>query len=145
MAASIREQIIAAAVAVIDAATSTPVYRTRTAALAADQLPAIVVSPLRDIPNDRDDTNCWTAWELMLAVDVVVAGDPPDQAAGELVGVCHAALMAAARDLGVDGVTDVVPSSTELLSDSSGAVTGVTRMTVAVRYRTQQADLAAVP
>lgn len=145
MADSIREQIIAAAVTAIDTATSTPVYRTRTAALAADQLPAVVVSPLRDNPSDRDGSSCWTDWDLTLAVDVVVAGDPPDKEADALVQLAHAALMAEPRTLGISGVTDVAVVGVEFMADPSGAVTGVTRSTYSIRYRTAPADLAVAP
>jgi hypothetical protein len=145
MTASIREQAIAAAVALIDAATTTPVYRSRAAAFATAQLPAIVVSPTRDTPSDRDTSLCWQSWDLQLAVDVVVATEPPDQAADPLVQSVHAAMMGGSRDLGVDGITDVAPISTEFMVENSGTITGVTRMVYAVRYRTRHADLTIGP
>lgn len=145
MPASIREQIIAAAVARIDAAIDAPVYRSRVAALAAGQLPAVVVSPEADTPGGRDDAPWWIEWELALSVDVLVAVAPPDQEASALVGLCHAALLQPPAGLGVAGVTDVVAAPVEFLAEPSGEATGVTRLALLVRYRTQPADLAAVP
>lgn len=147
MADSIREQVIAAAVTAIDTAiTGATVYRSRASALAANQLPAVVVSPVQDAPSDRDTSLCWLSWDLELTVDVVVATDPPDQAADALVQLAHAAMMGGDRDLGVAGVTDVAPSRpTEFMADNSGTITGVTRSYFAIRYRTQHADLTVAP
>lgn len=145
MADSIREQIIAAAFSLIDAATTTTVYRSRVAALSSGQLPAIVVSPIRDTPGDREGALCWTDWELTLAVDVVVAADPPELAADQLTQLAHAALMAEPRTLGIGAVTDINPTDVEFMQEPSGTVTGVTRSTYSVSYRTKQADLTVAP
>lgn len=144
-ASLIRELVIAAAVAAVDAVTSTVVHRSRTAAFAADQLPAIVISPLRDAPSESATSVEWMAWDLTLAVDVVVAADPPDQAADQMVQLAHAALMAEPNTLGVAGVTDIAPSGVEFMADPSGAVTGVTRSIYSIRYRTAAANLTVAP
>lgn len=142
---SIRETIIAAAVTAIDAAVTPAVYRSRTAALTAGQLPAVVVSPLRDTPSDTDSSLCWLNWEMEIAVDVVVAADPPDQAADALVQAAHGALMAGTRTLGINAVTDVGVGNVEFMAEAGGTISGITRCLFLIRYRTQHANLAVAP
>ena len=142
MTASIRETIIAAAVAAVDAATAVTVYRSRAALLSVGQLPAIVISPVRDTPAERDGSLCWQSWDLELSVDVVVAAEPPDQVADPLVQLIHAALMGGARNLGIDAVTDIAPLSSSFMAADQGGATGFTRCPFIVRYRTRQDDLA---
>ena len=59
MASSIRELILQQIVSLVDAATTTPVYRSRDAALASSQLPAIVITPIQDSPADERGSICW--------------------------------------------------------------------------------------
>jgi hypothetical protein len=145
MTYSIRETIIAAAVAAIDSAVDVNVYRSRTTAFAAGQLPAVVVSPASDTPIDQGGSLCWADWNLTIMVDVVVAEDPPDQAADELHQLAHAALMAAPRSLGISSVIDIQPQSVQFMAENSGALTGATRTAYLIRYRTRQDDLAVAP
>lgn len=143
---TIRETIIAAAVTAIETAVApVTVYRSRSEALRPGQLPAVVVRPLSDTPSERDGSLCWLSWELILAVDVIVGQDPPDQIADPMVEDIHAAIMAGDQSLGISGVTDVTARPVEFAAENQGDVTGMTRLLYGIRYRTRYADLTVAP
>jgi hypothetical protein len=145
MADSVREQVIAAAVTAIDTAVSAAaVYRSREAALATDQLPAVVVSPLNDTPSDRATSLCWLDWTFSLAVDVVT-GDEMDKAADPILQLIHAALMGGTRDLGLAAVHEIMPGPVTFSAANREQPVGLVRAIYTISYRTRHADLTVAP
>jgi hypothetical protein len=144
MTDSIREQIISAVFSSLDAALAVPVYRSRSTALAANQLPAVVLSPVRDTPQDGTSIN-WQAWELEIMIEVVVNAEPQDKAADPIIQLIHSALMAAPRTLGIAAVTDIQPRTVEFMFEHQASIIPMNRMSYAVSYRTAEADLAVAP
>ena len=144
MSDSIREQIIAAADTAIKAALAVPVYRSRAKALAANQLPAVVVSPVRDSPQDGTSIN-WQAWELELMIEVVVNSEPQDKAADPIIQLIHSTLMAEPRTLGIAAVTDIQPRPVEFMVEHQGTIIPMNRLGYVIRYRTAEANLAVAP
>lgn len=141
--ATIREQIISAAVSAITAEVAPiPVHRSRSEAFRPGQLPAVVVRPESDTPGDRDGNLCWCPWLLTLVVDVIVAAAPPCQAADPIVEDVHSALMDG-EDLGLPLLcVDIAPGACEWMDEHQGELTGLTRCRFLVRYRTAWGDLA---
>jgi hypothetical protein len=81
MAASVRDQVIAAVVAALNAPADKPclTYRTRVAAFSAAELPAMVVYPVtEDITRASQNV---VKRDLSLRVEVHVEGEPPQDAA----------------------------------------------------------------
>jgi hypothetical protein len=145
MADSVREQIIQAAVIAIDAAVSTAtVYRSREAALATDQLPAVVVAPLNDTPSERATSLCWLDWAFQLAVDVVT-GDELDKAADPILQAAHAALMGGTRDLGLAAVHEIMPGPVSFSASNREQPVGLVRAVFTISYRTKHGDLTVAP
>ena len=144
MADSIREQILQIVAAAIAAEVTPPVqvYRSRVAALRSSQLPAVIVSPVRDVPEEGNLH--WQDRDLTIMVDVVT-GEGLDTAADPWIQAVHEVMMDGERDLGLAAVTDVQPGPTEFMADRAGELTGVARMQWIVRYRTSHASLAVGP
>lgn len=142
MADSIREQIIAAVVTAIDVSATVAAYRSRAAALAVSQLPAIIVSPIRDTPSSRSSSVCWIDWRLDILVEVVVNTEPQDKVADPLLQAVHSALMAGDRTLGIAGVIDVEATQCDFLVEHMGTVIPMVRAQYAITYRTRPDDLA---
>jgi hypothetical protein len=142
---SIREQIISALVTAIEDESGMPtVYRSRSTALAVNQLPAVVVSPVRDVPGEGTSL-CWQAWELEIMVEVVVNTEPQDQAADPIMIGVHSALMEGDRTLGISAVTDVQPRQVDFMVEHQGHIIPMNRMSYVVSYRTQHEDLTTAP
>lgn len=145
MANSIREQIIQAAITAIDAAVvGITVYRSREAALAAAQLPAVVISPFNDSPSERGTSLCWLDWTFTLAVDIL-AGDALDATADPTLCLVHAAIMGQNRTLGLSAVHDVMPSLVEFSASNREQPVGLVRCAYVIRYRTSHNDLTTAP
>lgn len=144
MTDSIRETIIATVVDDLDTALSVSVYRSRAAALAASQLPAVIVSPVRDSPGEGTSL-CWQQWELDLMIEVVVNTEPADKAADPIIQLIHSTLMAEPRTLGIGAVTDIQPRVAEFMVEHQGQIIPMNRMGYVVRYRTAEADLTVAP
>jgi hypothetical protein len=146
MATSIREQIILAAVARItaDAPPGVVVYRSREAALAVGQLPAVVMAPLRDIPSESSTSLCWLSWTFTLAVDVVT-GEGLDTAADPIIQAIHGAMMATDRTLGLSAVHDVTPGPVEFSASNREQPAGLARVSYEIKYRTRHADITVAP
>jgi hypothetical protein len=146
MVASIREEVILAAQATITqtAPAGVTVYRSREAALAVGQLPAVVISPLTDVPSERGSSLCWLNWTLSLAVDVVT-GDALDAAADPILQLVHAALMDGDRALGVTAVHDIIPGPVEFAAANKEQPVGLVRAVYVIQYRTKHADLTESP
>ena len=144
MADAICERILQRLVEVVDAAVLAPVYRSRDAALASSQLPAVVITPLQDDPAEEGGTICWIDWTLTVAVDVVV-GAGVEQVAHPIRAAAHAAVMAN-RDLSpVPGVMDVRPGTTVYRMQNTGGEHAFLRSSFTVSYRTRHDDLTVAP
>jgi hypothetical protein len=145
MAASIRETIILAAKARIEAEVSgIIVYRSREAALSTSQLPAIVLSPVTDTPVASNSSLCWLNWTLDLAVDVIT-GEGLDSSADIVVQEVHAAMVGTNRTLGLAAVSDVVPGPVVFVASNREQPVGVVRCSFDIKYRTRHGDLTAAP
>lgn len=141
MAVPICERILQRLAEVVQNAVVSPVYRSRDAALASSQLPAVIITPLSDDPAEEGGTICWLDWTLTVAVDVVV-GAGLDAVAHEIRAEAHAAVMAD-RDLApVPGVIDVVPGRTLYQLTNVGGEHAFLRCLFLVAYRTRYDDLA---
>jgi hypothetical protein len=138
------ERILQQITTVITAAVDVPVYRSRDAALASTQLPAVVVTPLQDDPSESGGTVCWIDWTLTVAVDVVV-GAGVDQAAHPLRAAAHAAIMADRELAPVPGVMDLKAGPTIYRMQNVGGEHAFLRSTFTVMYRTRHDDLTVAP
>jgi hypothetical protein len=144
MADSVVELITREVLTRVDAATAVPVYRSRDAALAENQLPSIIVVPVSDEPSEGNGSICWMNWTLVLAVDILV-GEGKDTAGNLYRSAVYGAIMAD-RDLtGVPGVIDVTPGPVAYQFDGLGGSTAYVRCPFTIRYRTRHNDLTVAP
>jgi hypothetical protein len=144
MTDAICELIVAEAVDAINAATAVPVYRSRDAALVAGQLPAVVVMPVQDDPEEATGTICWQDWQMLLAVDVIV-GEGMDAAAHPIRAEIHAAMMDPSTVFAVSGVTDIRPSLVQYQLNNRVADVAHVRCPFRIMYRTRHDDLTEAP
>ena len=144
MTAPVVEQILELITSKITVAVDVPVYRSRDAALASTQLPAIVVTPLQDDPAEGGGTVCWIDWTMLVAVDVVV-GAGVDLAAHPLRAAAHAAIMADRELAPLRGVMDVKAGTTQYRMQNTGGEHAFLRSTFSVLYRTRHDDLTVAP
>lgn len=145
MSSSVREAIIQAAVTAIQTAgVGATVYRSREAALATEQLPAVIVSPFNDSPSARETSLCWLDWTFTLAVDILT-GDDLDATADPILCRVHAAIMGQSRTLGLSAVHDIKPSLVEFSASNREQPVGLVRCAYVVHYRTRHNDLTTSP
>lgn len=121
---------------------STRIYRSRVEPLARDELPAIVIEPVSD--NPEQNTSLPTIdWTLTVRIAVIVRGDIPDQVADATVQSLHAKVMA---DLTLGGnAYDVQPVSVSFDIVEADQPSGVISCDYAVKYRTRIANLSLSP
>ncbi len=92
MSYSILEEMLEKASAVITAAASVPVYRSRAAAVALPEGTVIII-----FPEEEDSSyfaNTPVKREVIVVIRIVARGDVPDQVADPVRVAMHAALMA---------------------------------------------------
>ena len=139
-----RETILAAIRTALIGTTgvSTRIYRSRVEPLARDELPAIVIEPVSD--NPEQNTSLPTLdWTLTVRISVIVRGDIPDQVADATVQSLHAKVMA---DLTLGGnAYDVQPISVSFDIVEADQPSGVISCDYAVKYRTRIANLSLSP
>ena len=121
---------------------STRIYRSRVEPLARGELPAIVIEPVSD--NPEQNTSLPTLdWTLTVRISVIVRGDVPDQVADATVQDMHAKVMA---DLTLGGnAYDVQPVSVSFDLVEADQPSGVISCDYAVKYRTRIANLCLSP
>ena len=139
-----RETILAAIRTALTGTTgvSTRIYRSRVEPLARGELPAIVIEPVSD--NPEQNTSLPTLdWTLTVRISVIVRGDVPDQVADATVQDMHAKVMA---DLTLGGnAYDVQPVSVSFDLVEADQPSGVISCDYAVKYRTRIANLSLSP
>jgi hypothetical protein len=140
MADAICELIVTEAVDAITAATAVRVYRSRDAALAVGQYPAVVIVPVQDDPEETTGTVCYIDWQMLLAADVIV-GEGMDTAAHPIRAQIHAAMMDSSTVFAVPGVTDIEPSLVQYQLNNRVADVAHVRCPFKIRYRTRHDDL----
>lgn len=144
MADAVPELILQHLEMIVSAAVAIPVYRSRDAALAERQLPAIVMLPLDDVPSEDSGSVCWLNWEFSVAFDVVV-GDGKDSAAHPYRAAIHNAVMSDRELTGAPGVTDVALRPVTYQMDSRVTELAFVRVAFVIRYRTRHDDLTVAP
>jgi hypothetical protein len=129
---------------IVQAAVVIRVYRSRDAALASNQLPAIVVLPLLDAPSEGSASICWLDWRLTVALDILT-GAGKDAAAHPYRMAIHSAMMADRNMSAVSGVMDVRPGIVQYQMDNRVGDAAFVRCPFDIDYRTRHDDLAVAP
>ena len=138
-----RENILARIKTVLDSTSgvSSRVYRSRAVALQRNELPAVVIEPLSDSP-EQNTVLPTLDWTLRVRISIIQKGSTstsPDSAADSIVESMHSLLMA---DLTLNGnAIDIQPADTSfefIDADQSGGIIGCE---YDIRYRTEVADL----
>jgi len=136
--ASIREQILAKIVTVLDAGNiGAAVDRSRTEAVSRQQSPRVIVLPGADVA--RQSTVPFLDWTLAVHVVVYVRGEAPDSVADPIITAAHAALMAD-ETLGGLAMT-ILPAGVHFELADSDATVCVATCEYRIQYRTEQQDL----
>lgn len=134
-----RENILARLKTNLDAITGVSVYRVRTTPLARGEVPAIVLEPVADDPNE--DSYVKTMWTLRVRCSVFVRNDAPGNAADAFVEKVHEKIMA---DTTVNGYAlDIDADTTNFSFFDADVPLGVVAMDYLVKYRTDREDLTA--
>jgi len=140
-----REQILSAIKTTLQSVSSptnlaTRIERSLKVALSREEVPCVVVEPLRDDP--ADDTYNRLVWSLRVRVSVIVRGTPPDQVADGIINSIHTAIMAdTTLGLGNDFVMDILPGAVNFdLVDSDGGG-GIFPIDYVVQYQTARTSM----
>ncbi len=145
MADSIRERILAEIVTRLGSTTgvSGRVFRSRLEAVQRNEMPAIIVLPEGDSPEQRT-SSCKVDKKLTVGVMVLVHADVPDQAADPILQDAHKRIMPTTGgqiDFTLGGLAiDIEEAGTDF---RLAATDGVVVQSYLVWYRTAIADLAA--
>lgn len=145
MADSIRERILAEIKTRLSATTgiSGRVFRSRIEAVARGEMPALIVTPSVDLPEQRT-SSCKIDQKLTVNVMVLVHADVPDQAADPILQDLHKRIMPT-----VSGRLDVSLGGLAIDIEQAGddfrlaATDGVIVASYTVWYRHSTGDLAA--
>ena len=139
MTTSVREGILAQMATLLagtDGVTGS-VYRSRPAALATQELPALLVEPINE--SSSYSTLNYLDWTLQVRVAVVLRGDAPDQLADPILVSLHSLLMTD-RSLG-NRANDISPVSVDYRFADGDQAIAVIESIYSVSYRTKQDDL----
>jgi len=129
-----REQILARIVTALagTSGVSTRIYRSRVEPLARGEMPALVVEPVSDTP--QQTTLATLDWTLVARVSVLVRGAVPDQVADSTVKDVHSKIMA---DTTLNGYAiDILPGPVSFDMVEADQPAGVIGMDFEIRYRT---------
>jgi hypothetical protein len=137
MTDSKREDLLVHITSIIDSATTAGVYRSRTEALARNELPAVVIEPVSDQADYND--LAYINWTLQFRAAVITRGVIPDRLADPINQAVFTAIMTD-RSLGGRAM-DVFPSGTNFQALDGDQPTGVSDNVFTVRYRTSSSDL----
>lgn len=138
MADTRREQILARMKSNLDSATGATVYRSRVEPLARGEVPAIIIEPVNDQPND---TNFFDVldWTMRVRITTFVRADVPDDSSDTYTQQVHSLLMA---DQTCDGkALDLTPDRTDFNMYEADVPLGVISQDFLVRYRSSRTDL----
>jgi hypothetical protein len=138
MADTRRELILSRIKSNLDAISGATVYRSRVEPLARGEVPAIVVEPVNDQPND---TNFYDQidWSMRVRVTTLVRAAVPDDSSDTYSQQVHSLLMA---DQTVnDYALDLTPDRTDFELYEADVPLGVVTQDFIVRYRTSRTDL----
>ena len=133
-----RELILSRIKSNLDAISGATVYRSRVEPLARGEVPAIVVEPVNDQPND---TNFYdqSDWSMRVRVTALVRAAVPDDSSDTYSQQVHSLLMA---DQTVNGYAlDLTPDRTDFELYEADVPLGVVTQDFIVRYRTSRTDL----
>lgn len=133
-----RELILSRIKSNLDAISGATVYRSRVEPLARGEVPAIVVEPVNDQPND---TNFYDQidWSMRVRVTTLVRAAVPDDSSDTYSQQVHSLLMA---DQTVNGYAlDLTPDRTDFELYEADIPLGVVTQDFIVRYRTSRTDL----
>jgi hypothetical protein len=138
MADTRRELILARIKSNLDSITGATVYRSRVEPLARGEVPAVIVEPVNDQPND---TNFFDKidWTMRVRITTLVRASVPDDTSDTYTQQVHSLLMA---DQTVNGYAlDLTPDRTEFSLYEADVPLGVISMDYLVRYRSSRTDL----
>lgn len=137
--ASIREQILTAMVATLNAGAGVgaTVYRSRATALNRAEFPAVVLEPVGDAATDNVHTK--TDWNLTVRIAILVKSETPDQAADAILVAVHEAVMSNTTWGGL--AMDTAPSTVNWDLIEADVTTGIVPAAYMVQYRTDQQHL----
>ena len=138
MADTRRELILARMKSNLDSITGATVYRSRVEPLARGEVPAVIVEPVNDQPND---TNFFDKidWTMRVRITTLVRASVPDDTSDTYTQQVHSLLMA---DQTVNSYAlDLTPDRTEFSLYEADVPLGVISMDYLVRYRTSRTDL----
>ena len=133
-----RELILSRIKSNLDAISGATVYRSRVEPLARGEVPAIVVEPVNDQPND---TNFYDQidWSMRVRVTTLVRAAVPDDSSDTYSQQVHLLLMA---DQSVGGYAlDLTPDRTDFELYEADVPLGVISQDFLVKYRTSRTDL----
>lgn len=138
MADTRRELILARMKSNLDSITGATVYRSRVEPLARGEVPAVIIEPINDQPND---TNFFDKidWTMRVRITTLVRASVPDDTSDTYTQQVHSLLMA---DQTVNGYAlDLTPDRTEFSLYEADVPLGVISMDYLVRYRSSRTDL----
>lgn len=138
-----RENILARIKTVLNSTSgvSSRVYRSRVVALQRNELPAIVIEPLSDSP-EQNTVLPTLDWSFRVRISVIQKGSTstsPDSAADSIIESMHSLLMA---DLTLNGYAiDLQPDDVNFDSVDADQPSIVVENQYIIRYRTELTDL----
>ena len=138
MADTRRELILARMKSNLDSISGATVYRSRVEPLARGEVPAVIIEPVNDQPND---TNFFDKidWTMRVRITTLVRASVPDDTSDTYTQQVHSLLMA---DQTVNSYAlDLTPDRTEFSLYEADVPLGVISMDYLVRYRTSRTDL----
>ena len=138
MADTRRELILARMKSNLDSITGATVYRSRVEPLARGEVPAVIIEPMDDAPND---TNFFDKLDntMRVRVTTIVRAALPDDSSDTYTQQVHSLLMA---DQTVNGYAlDLTPDRTEFSLFEADVPLGLISQDFLVRYRTSRTDL----
>lgn len=136
-----REGILAAITTALAGTTgvSSRIYRSRAAAFARSESPAIVIEPVQDVCSTNTSLPTLD-WGLMVRITIIVRAPIPDQAADPVIESMHSKLMA---DLTLGGrAMDIIPEAMTYAFSDADLEAGEIQCDYRVRYRTTVTSLA---
>ena len=138
-----RENILARIKTVLDSTSgvSSRVYRSRAVALQRNELPAVVIEPLSDSP-EQNTVLPTLDWTLRVRITIIQKGSTstsPDSAADSIIESMHSLLMA---DLTLNGnAIDVQPDDVNFDIVDADQPSIVVQNEYIIRYRSEIDDL----
>jgi len=138
MADTRRELILARMKTNLDSIAGATVYRSRVEPLARGEVPAVIIEPVNDQPNDTNFYNVLD-WTMRVRVTTLVRAALPDDASDTYTQQVHSLLMA---DSTVNGYAlDVTPDRVDFNLYEADVPLGVISQDYLVRYRSSRTDL----